>query len=246
MRATGRRAWKRGTKLKRGAALQVVTYPRLRAKAALVEASRQLGVSLSSLLIGSGLGVAAKLAGCSITDLVPKAELLQYMRGRKSDRVAIELWGSSSLRTGTGATTDVVTGGTMTTRTDSILELEDRAKKIEALAALLRDPALDDVVSKLFGETQMTTRDKTLLHSNVNSSPGGLRGAICRIADELPSTFTATDVVRALEKREFAFRRSALDAVRDSLYALTHENHARLRIVEMGRAGKPNRYALAS
>jgi hypothetical protein len=77
MRAPGRRAWKRGTKLKRGAAVQVVVYPRPQSKSALVEASRQLGVSLSSLLIGSGLGVAAKLAGCSVKDLVPEAELRQ-------------------------------------------------------------------------------------------------------------------------------------------------------------------------
>src|SRR5208337_3977158 len=120
MRAPGRSAWKRGTKLKRGAATQIVTYPRPKTKSALVEASRQLGISLSSLLIGSGLGVAAKLAGCSVRDLVPEAELRQYMRGRKSDLVAAELGDCTSLRTATCETTDVRTqGGTMAKRTES-------------------------------------------------------------------------------------------------------------------------------
>ncbi len=36
----------------------------------------------------------------------------------------------------------------MAMKTDSILELEDRAQKLQALASLLKDPALDDVVSK--------------------------------------------------------------------------------------------------
>jgi hypothetical protein len=41
----------------------------------------------------------------------------------------------------------------MTTRTHSILEVEDRGAKIQVLVALLRDPALEEVVCKLFGET---------------------------------------------------------------------------------------------
>jgi hypothetical protein len=253
MRAPGRSAWKRGTKLKRGAATQIVTYPRPQTKSALVEASRQLGVSLSSLLIGSGLGVAAKLAGCSITDLVPKAELLQYMRGRQSDRVATELWDSSSLSTGTATTstgtsttTDVVTGGTMAIRTDSILELEDRAKKIEALAALLRDPALDDVVSKLFGETHASATTNPSPHRNCDSLPTAITEAIREVASELPQPFTVTDVVRRLKERQFVFRRSALDATRDALYRLSRGKRSTFRILEIGQGGKPNKYTLKS
>jgi hypothetical protein len=246
MRAPGRRAWKKGTILKRGAATQIVTYPRPQTKSALVEASRQLGVSLSSLLIGSGLGVAAKLAGCSIADLVPKAELLQYMRGRKSDRVATELWDSSSLNTGTGAITDVVTGGTMAIRTDSILELEDRAKKIEALAALLRDPALDDVVSNLFGETHANATTNPFSHRKCDSLPTAITEAIRGVASELPQPFTVTDVVRRLQERQFVFRRSALDATRDALYRLSRGKRSTFRILEIGQGGKPNKYALKS
>ncbi len=41
MKPPGVKAKKKGTKLKRGAAVQIVWYPRPRTKAALVEASRK-------------------------------------------------------------------------------------------------------------------------------------------------------------------------------------------------------------
>jgi hypothetical protein len=75
----GVRAQKRGTRLKRGAAVQVMAYPRPKTKAVLVEASRKDGLSLSSFLIRNGLKRAAVQRGCKIEDLVPPDELRQYV-----------------------------------------------------------------------------------------------------------------------------------------------------------------------
>jgi hypothetical protein len=105
----------------------------------------------------------------------------------------------------------------MTKRADSILEVEDRAKKLEALAALLRDPALDDVVSKLFGETHASATINLSPHRKCDSLPTAITGAIREVASELPEPFTATDVVRRLKERQFVFRRPALEATRDAL-----------------------------
>jgi hypothetical protein len=80
MKAPGIPAKKAGTKLKRGAATQVMIYPRPRAKAALVEASREINRPLSSFLVMAGLTAAAALKGCEIADLVPPDELQQYSR----------------------------------------------------------------------------------------------------------------------------------------------------------------------
>jgi hypothetical protein len=51
MRAPGIPAKKAGTKLTRGAALQVMVYPRPRTKGVLVAASREVDRPLSSFLI---------------------------------------------------------------------------------------------------------------------------------------------------------------------------------------------------
>lgn len=59
MKAPGTRAKKRGTKLKRGAAVQVVCYPRPKNKAALVKASRKANRALSSFMIRASLKEAA-------------------------------------------------------------------------------------------------------------------------------------------------------------------------------------------
>ena len=135
----------------------------------------------------------------------------------------------------------------MAVKTDSILELEDRAQKLQALASLLKDPALDDVVSKLFGDTP-TLRATTIpaRYRNPQSSAAGLTEAIREVASEVAQPFTATDVVRRLKEKHFIFRRPALDAVRDALYRLTHGKRCTLRVVEAARSGKPNRYALIS
>ena len=82
MRAPGRRAKKRGTKLKRGAAVQVVCYPRPITKAMLVHASHMANRSLSSFMILASLKEAAAIKGCSVEDLIPSDELEQYARVR--------------------------------------------------------------------------------------------------------------------------------------------------------------------
>jgi hypothetical protein len=79
MKAPGTRAKKRGTKLKRGAAVQVVCYPRPRTKAVLVEASRDAKRSLSSFMVLASLKEAAAIKGCTIADLIPANELEQYL-----------------------------------------------------------------------------------------------------------------------------------------------------------------------
>ena len=78
MKAPGVRAKKTGKKLRRGAALQVMVYPRLRTKGVLVAASREVNRSLSAFLIMAGLSAAAARKGCDISDLVPPDELQQY------------------------------------------------------------------------------------------------------------------------------------------------------------------------
>lgn len=74
----GPRAKTSGTRLKRGAAVQVVGHPRPKTKAVLVEASRTAERSLSSFMVQASLKEAAAIKGRQITDLVPWDELEQY------------------------------------------------------------------------------------------------------------------------------------------------------------------------
>ena len=78
MKAPGPRARKTGKKLKRGAAVQVVCYPRPKTKAALVEASRKTNRALSSFMILASLKEAAVIQRCGVEDLIPPDELQQY------------------------------------------------------------------------------------------------------------------------------------------------------------------------
>jgi hypothetical protein len=82
MKAPGVRAKTTGTKLRHGAALQIVCYPRRRTKAVLVEASREVDRSLSSFMIMASLRAAAALQGREIADLIPADELQQYRTSR--------------------------------------------------------------------------------------------------------------------------------------------------------------------
>jgi hypothetical protein len=66
------------TPLKRGAALQVMTYPRPATKAILVRAAREHGQSLSSFLVTAGLEKEANRQGRSVKELVPN-ELHEYV-----------------------------------------------------------------------------------------------------------------------------------------------------------------------
>jgi len=78
MVAPGVRAKKTGKKLKRGRALQVMVYPRSKAKGVLVDAARGMDLTLSGFLVLAGLKEAAALQGCDIANLVPPDELLCY------------------------------------------------------------------------------------------------------------------------------------------------------------------------
>lgn len=82
MKAPGIRAKKAGTKMRRGAATQVMIYPRPKTKAVLVQASRDVNRPLSSFVLLASLKEAAELQGCDIADLVPAAELEQYRKSR--------------------------------------------------------------------------------------------------------------------------------------------------------------------
>lgn len=90
----GPQASSKGTPINNGKALQVVTYPRERAKAVLVEYSRKCSQSLSAFLLIAGLEKAAKMKELATgrlykaEDLIPEdeyAELLR-MRGGKGKR----------------------------------------------------------------------------------------------------------------------------------------------------------------
>lgn len=82
MKAPGVQARKGGTKLQRGKALQVMTYPRNKTKRVLVEASRETGLALSSFMVLAALREAAALRACAVSDLVPPEELRGYRRSR--------------------------------------------------------------------------------------------------------------------------------------------------------------------
>jgi len=82
MKAPGVLARETGTKLKRGKALQVMVYPRAKTKKALVNASREVSLPLSSFMILSALKVAAELRGCEISGLIPPDELQRYRASR--------------------------------------------------------------------------------------------------------------------------------------------------------------------
>jgi len=72
--------------------------------------------------------------------------------------------------------------------------------------------------------------------------PIGLRSAICVIADNLPSRFTAAEVLVQLQARGFKFAGDPAGAVRDGMYALCRGKSPRFRISEARKGGKPNLY----
>jgi hypothetical protein len=80
MKAPGIRAKKSGTKLGRGAALEVMTYPRRTTKSVIVEAARRVKRSVSSFMLSASLEKAARILGRKVKDLVPPDELRQYQK----------------------------------------------------------------------------------------------------------------------------------------------------------------------
>jgi len=86
MIAPGVKARKTGTKLKRGAALQVMVYPRRKTKGVLVDAARDMDLTLSSFLLLAGLKEAAALQGCDMASLVAPDELERYRSSAQRKR----------------------------------------------------------------------------------------------------------------------------------------------------------------
>ena len=80
MKATGTRAEESGTRLKRGAAVQIMCYPRPCTKTVLVKGSRKADQPLSSFMLLASLQRIAVMEGCKIEDLVPLEELQQYAK----------------------------------------------------------------------------------------------------------------------------------------------------------------------
>ncbi len=67
------------TPSKPGKAMKLMCYPRPKLKALMVEASRKVGLSLSSYIIRSALKRTAAMMKCDVTDLVSADELAQYV-----------------------------------------------------------------------------------------------------------------------------------------------------------------------
>jgi uncharacterized protein (DUF1778 family) len=82
MKGRTKRAQKKRTKVKHRATVQIVCYTRPVAKLLLVEAARRSNRSLSSFLVLSGLGEAAKLKGVHLDEMVPgELERYQQLKG---------------------------------------------------------------------------------------------------------------------------------------------------------------------
>jgi hypothetical protein len=135
----------------------------------------------------------------------------------------------------------------MADRIENLLEVEQRrAKKVEALVALLRDPELADFVTKLFGGAFGRAGAETTSTNGHHPLPTAIRHAIRAIAGELPRPCIGRDIIHQLKARNFVFNRNPEDAVRDAMYVLARGEGRIFRIVEEGKGGKPSKYQLLS
>jgi hypothetical protein len=82
VRGPGTKAKSGGAKLKRGAALQVMIYPRSATKAVLVKASQQAKQKLSTFIQLAALRDIARSRNCEVSDLIPETELHVLMSQR--------------------------------------------------------------------------------------------------------------------------------------------------------------------
>jgi hypothetical protein len=143
----------------------------------------------------------------------------------------------------------------MSDRIAQIFEFEERrAKKVESLAALLRDPELKDVVSRLIGEAQLSPpqqvpkpaippRSKPSKRRKGQPSSAGVTAKLRSIGPQLPRPFMVPDVVELLAGANFHFppNRVPKEAVRDALYFMVKDGDT-YRVVEQGGAGKHGKY----
>lgn len=146
----------------------------------------------------------------------------------------------------------------MPDRIAQIFEFEERrAKKVESLAALLRDPELRDVVTRLIGEAQssapprpatsaMLPRSKPSKRRKSQPYSKGVTAKLRAIGPKLPRPFTVPDVVEFLAGANFQFppNRVPKEAVRDALYFMVKDGDT-YRVVEQGGAGKHGKYEYA-
>lgn len=136
----------------------------------------------------------------------------------------------------------------MANRFEEVLESEQRkAKKIEALYALIRDPDLAEIVKKLQGESQPSVvRAAANGHHRPpvkSASEGNITAAVRELGPRLPKPFTVDDILKTLESDKFPFRREDhLDAVRDAIYFIVRKPNSPYRIVEQGVAGSISKY----
>ena len=88
----GPKAKKTGKRLKRGKALQVMTYPRARTKSVLVEGARAAHEKLSSFMIKRSLEYIAAKRGCEVNELIPSDEyeaLMASGRGKRNGHLVL-------------------------------------------------------------------------------------------------------------------------------------------------------------
>src|SRR6266567_7479732 len=103
---------------------------------------------------------------------------------------------------------------------DELVQLEERrGKKMPTLIALLRDPDLEDFVSKLLNGHRPTEPQKP--QAKTSGSATGLMAAI-RALDNLPHRFTFLDVLQRVQKNNFDFRGAdPKEAIRNAIYFLS-------------------------
>jgi hypothetical protein len=144
--------------------------------------------------------------------------------------------------------------GYMSDRISQIFEFEERrAKKVESLKALLRDPELKDVVALLIGEVQSPLPQQPVQARTPSPKPAkrrksqpysnGVTAKLRSIGPKLPRPFVVPDAVGFLLGEGFQFppQRVPKEAVRDALYFMVKDNDT-YRIVERGGAGKLGKY----
>ena len=130
-------------------------------------------------------------------------------------------------------------------RVEEVLASEERrAKKVESLVALLRDPDLTDFVARLMAENPPSSHANTNSNGHVRRpgpNPDGVTAKLRALAGRLPKPFTVSDAVGLLTQGGFAFTRRPEDAVRDALYFMVRD-HDTFRIAQKGRGSKPQKY----
>jgi hypothetical protein len=133
----------------------------------------------------------------------------------------------------------------MMSRVEEVLASEERrAKKVETLVALLRDPDLSDVVARLVAENPQTHSPNG--NGNGNSrrpgpNPNGVTAKLRGAASRLPKPFVVADAVNLLTADGFEFPRNAYASVRDALYFMVRD-HDTFRIAQKAKGKRPQKY----